>query len=129
MLGGIGIVNVGFATRRSGLRSLISVGKEIISMVKFALFARLRAKPEKADEVANFLQSAVALANAEAGTIHWFALRFGPTTFGVFDTFAAESGRKAHLEGPIAQALAAKGGELFSEPPSIERIDLIGAKV
>jgi len=98
-------------------------------MVKLALFARLRAKPERAEEVRSFLESAVALANAESGTVHWFALRFGPTTFGVFDTFAAESGRKAHLEGPIAQALAAKGAELFSEPPSIERIDLIGAKV
>jgi quinol monooxygenase YgiN len=98
-------------------------------MVKLALFARLQAKPEKAADVAKFLESAVSLANAESGTVHWFALRFGPTTFGVFDTFDAESGRKAHLEGPIAQALATKGAELFSEPPSIERIELLAAKV
>jgi quinol monooxygenase YgiN len=98
------------------------------AMVKLALFARLQAKPEKADEVAKFLESAVALANVESGTVHWFALRFGPTTFGVFDTFATESGRTAHLEGPIAKALGAKAAELFSAPPSIERIDLLAAK-
>ena len=97
-------------------------------MVKLALFARLQAKPEKADQVAKFLESAVALANAESGTVHWFALKFGPTTFGVFDTFDTEAGRAAHLEGPIAAALAAHGAELFSAPPSIERIDLLGAK-
>jgi quinol monooxygenase YgiN len=98
-------------------------------MVKLALFARLQAKPEKAEEVAKFLESAVALANAEAGTVHWFALRFGPTTFGVFDTFEAESGRKAHLEGPIARALVTHGPELLSAPPSIEQVDLLGAKI
>lgn len=98
-------------------------------MVKLALLARLRSKPEKAEEVAKFLESAVALANAEAGTVHWFALRFGPTSFGVFDTFSDENGRKAHLEGPIAKALGTRGAELFAEPPSIERVDLLGAKV
>jgi quinol monooxygenase YgiN len=98
-------------------------------MVKLALFVRLQARPEKAEDVARFLESGVALANAESGTVHWYALRFGPTTFGVFDTFAAESGRKAHLEGPIAKALMTKGPELFSEPLSIERIDLLGAKI
>src|SRR5689334_17154254 len=98
-------------------------------MVKLALLARLKAKPEKGEEVAKFLQSAVALANAEAGTVHWFALRFGPTSFGVFDTFANEGGRQAHLEGPIAKALGTKGAELFAEPPSIEKVELLGAKV
>jgi quinol monooxygenase YgiN len=97
-------------------------------MVNLALFARLRAKPEKTEEVAAFLASAVALANAESGTIHWFALRFGRDTFGVFDTFASEDGRTAHLQGPIAAALAANASALLSEPPSIERVDLLGAK-
>jgi quinol monooxygenase YgiN len=98
-------------------------------MVKLALLARLSAKPEKAEDVARLLESAVALANAESGTVHWFALRFGPTTFGVFDTFATEAARQAHLDGAIAQALVTKGPELLSEPPSIERVDLLGAKI
>jgi quinol monooxygenase YgiN len=40
-----------------------------------------------------------------------------------------ESGRQAHLDGPIAQALMAKAPELFAEPPMIERIDVLGAKL
>lgn len=98
-------------------------------MVKLALFVRLEARPEKAEDVAAFLSSALPLAEAERDTVQWFALRLGPTTFGVFDTFEAEAGRAAHLEGPIAAALMAKAGELLSRPPSIERVDLLAAKV
>jgi quinol monooxygenase YgiN len=98
-------------------------------MVKFALLARLRAKPGKAGEVQKLLESAVQLANEEAGTVHWFALRFSDEQFGVFDTFKDERGRQAHLEGRIASALMAQAPELLSEPPSIEKVDLLGAKV
>jgi quinol monooxygenase YgiN len=98
-------------------------------MVKLALLARLRAKPERAEEVAKLLESAVALAKEEAGTVHWYALRFGPTEFGVFDTFENEAGRQAHLEGRIARALMTKGKELLADPPSIETVDLLGAKI
>lgn len=97
-------------------------------MVKLALFARLEAKPEKADEVAAFLASALPLAQEEAGTVHWFALRLGPTTFCIFDTFEGEAGRTAHLEGPIAAALMARASELLRQPPSIEKVDLLAAK-
>ncbi len=98
-------------------------------MVKLALFARLEARPEKADEVAAFLASALPLAQAEPGTVQWFALRLGPTTFGIFDTFETEAARTAHLEGPIAAALMAKASELLSQPPSIEKVELLAAKV
>lgn len=98
-------------------------------MVKLALLARLEAKPEKAEAVASFLKSAIDLANKEAGTVHWFALRFGPTSFGVFDTFNDEAGRTAHLQGPIAQALGTHGAELFSQAPSIEKVELLVSKV
>ena len=59
----------------------------------------------------------------------WFAVRFGPTTFGIFDAFADEAGRTAHLEGPIAAALMAKAEELLAQAPTIERHDVIGAKL
>src|SRR5262245_60509603 len=98
-------------------------------MVKLALLARLEAKPEKAEEVAKFLESAVAMANAEGNTVHWFALRFDKTSFGVFDTFETEAGRKAHLEGEIAKVLITHGAELLSKPMSIERVELLGAKL
>jgi quinol monooxygenase YgiN len=98
-------------------------------MLKYALFARLEAKPGKEEEVARFLQTGLELSMREAGTPVWFALKLGPSTFGVFDAFADEAGRQAHLTGAIAQALMAQAPVLFSKPPSIERIDVLGAKV
>ena|ERR1700690_2533466 len=98
-------------------------------MVKVALFVRMEAKPGKEAEVEQFLQGGLALVQAEPGTIAWFAIRMGPSTFGIFDTFADEAGRQAHLSGQVAAALMAKAGELFSQPPKIEKIDLIAAKL
>jgi quinol monooxygenase YgiN len=98
-------------------------------MFTVALFARLEAKPGKENELAKFLQAGLALANQEVTTPIWFALRFGPTTFGIFDAFADESGRQAHLNGPIAKALMAQASELLSKPPIIERVDVLGAKL
>ena len=93
-----------------------------------ALLARLEAKPGKEAAVQDFLISALALANQEARTVVWFALKLGPSTFGVFDAFADDAGRQAHLTGPIAQALMAKAPELFARPPSIEPIEVLGLK-
>jgi quinol monooxygenase YgiN len=98
-------------------------------MYTLALFARLEAKAGKENDVAKFLETGLALANQEATTPIWFALRLGPTTFGVFDAFTDESGRQAHLNGPIAKALMAKAPELFSKPPAIEPIEVLGAKL
>jgi len=98
-------------------------------MVKYALFARLEAKPGKEDEVASFLQAGLQLANQEERTPLWFALRLGPRTFGIFDAFRDEAGREAHLAGPIAKALMAKAPDLLAKPPSIDRLDILGAKL
>jgi quinol monooxygenase YgiN len=98
-------------------------------MVKYALFVRLEAKPGKEADVAKFLQTGLELSMRETQTPVWFALKLGPSTFGVFDAFADETGRQAHLSGAIAQALMAKAPELFSKAPSIERIDVLGAKL
>ena len=98
-------------------------------MVKLALFVRLEAKPGQEAAVADFLAGALPLANAESGTTAWFALKFGPSTFGVFDAFQDEAGRAAHLNGPIAAALMANAASLLSEAPKIERVDLLAAKL
>jgi quinol monooxygenase YgiN len=98
-------------------------------MFTMALFARLEVKAGRENEVAKFLETGLALANQEVTTPVWFALRLGPTTFGVFDAFTDESGRQAHLNGPIAKALMAQAPELFSKPPVIERIEVLGAKL
>ena len=95
---------------------------------KVALFVRLEAKPGKENEVARFLEAGLAMAKEEPTTPLWFALRLGPTTFGVFDAFADENGRQTHLNGPIAKALMAKAPELFAKPPAIEPLEVLGSK-
>jgi quinol monooxygenase YgiN len=103
--------------------------KRRIEMLKLGLFARLEAKPGKEDEVAAFLQQGLQLANGEATTPLWFALRLGPTTFAIFDAFRDEAGRQAHLSGPIAQALMASAPNLLATPPVIEPLEVLGAKL
>ena len=94
-----------------------------------ALLARLEAKPGKESAVQDLLVSALALANQEQGTTVWFALKLGPSTFGIFDAFADEAGRQAHLNGAIAKALMAKAPELLSKPPQIDPVDVLAAKL
>ena len=98
-------------------------------MTKVALFVRLHAKAGKEAELEKFLAGALPLAQGEAKTPVWFALKFGKGEFGIFDAFADESGRKAHLSGPIAAALMARAGELLAQPPKIEQVDLLASKV
>lgn len=98
-------------------------------MVKLGILARLVAKAGKENELAAFLSSALPLAQQEAKTVVWFAIRLSEREFGIFDAFADESGRSAHLEGPIAAALMAKADELLSEPPQIDKVDLLAAKL
>jgi len=97
--------------------------------MKLALFARLDATPGKENDVAEFLRQGLALANQEATTLMWFALRLGPTTFAIFDAFGDEAGRQRHLNGPIAQALMAQAAALFTVPPAIEPLEVLGAKL
>jgi quinol monooxygenase YgiN len=98
-------------------------------MSKVALYVPLEAKPGKENEVANFLKSALPLVNAEGGTVTWFAIQNGPSSFAIFDTFDNEAGREAHLNGKVAAALMAKAGELLAKPPTIHKIDILADKL
>jgi quinol monooxygenase YgiN len=98
-------------------------------MLKHGLFVRLEAKPGKEEDVAAFLQQGLQLANQEATTPLWFALRLGKSTFAIFDAFRDEAGRQAHLDGPIAKALMAQAPQLLAAPPVIERLDILGEKL
>src|ERR1700727_3756342 len=98
-------------------------------MVKVGLLVQLHAKAGKESVVAKFLTDALALANQEAGTLVWFALQTGSSTFAIFDAFTDEAGRKTHLAGPIAAALMANASELLSQPPQIGQVDVLAAKV
>ena len=98
-------------------------------MITVGILVRLEAKPGKELELAAFLMKGLELANQEATTPLWFALRLGGGCFAIFDAFADESGRQAHLTGPIAKALMAQAPHLLAEPPSIQQLDVIGAKL
>jgi quinol monooxygenase YgiN len=100
-------------------------------MTKYALYVPLKAKPGKEDDVAAFLRSALPLVNEEPGTISWFAIQEGPSSFAIFDTFDDESGRDAHLNGKVAAALMekVKAGDLFAEAPTILKIGILADKL
>ena len=98
-------------------------------MVKVALLVRLEAKPGKEADVENFLRGGLTVVQQEPATTAWFALRLGPSTFGIFDAFPDEAGRQAHLTGQVAAALMAKAAERFSQPPVIEKVDVLAAKL
>lgn len=98
-------------------------------MVNVALFVRLEAKPGKEKEVEDFLRSGLSLVEKEPATKAWFGVRLGPSTFAIFDAFPDEAGRQAHLSGAVAAALKEKSSELFSQPPSIEKADVLAAKL
>ncbi|MGF1430447.1 putative quinol monooxygenase [Kitasatospora sp. LaBMicrA B282] len=95
---------------------------------KLGLLVRLEAKPEHADELHDLLVGALPLAQQETGTLTWYVLRLGPTTFGIFDTFADEPARQAHLDGKIAAALLAEAPRLLAVEPEILRVDVLAAK-
>ena len=97
-------------------------------MVKKALSVKLVAKPGKEADVEAFLNGGLALANEEPLTVTWYAIKFDDSTFGVFDTFEADEGRDAHLNGKIAEALMANASELLAEPPEIKKVDILAAK-
>ena len=94
-----------------------------------ALFVRLEAKPGREAEVENLLRSGLPLVTEEPETTSWYGMRLGDSTFGIFDTFADDSGRQAHLSGRVAQTLQERSGDLLAQPPVIERIDLLACKL
>lgn len=98
-------------------------------MVKVGLLVRLVAKPGKEQVVADFLAGALPLAEAEPETVTWFALRISNNEFAIYDAFPSDAGRQAHLNGPIAAALMANASELLSEPPRIERVEVLASKL
>ncbi|HET9110366.1 MAG TPA: antibiotic biosynthesis monooxygenase [Ktedonobacterales bacterium] len=93
------------------------------------LLVRLEAKPGKEAEVEAFLKGALPVVQQESATTAWFAIRFGPSTFGIYDVFPDDAGRQAHLSGQVAAALMGRASELFAQPPAIEQIDILADKL
>jgi quinol monooxygenase YgiN len=98
-------------------------------MTTAGLLVRMEARAGKEDDVASFLEGALPLVQAEPDTTAWFAIRLGPSTFGIFDAFPSDSGRQAHLNGQVAAALMERASELFSQPPVIDQVDVLADKL
>jgi quinol monooxygenase YgiN len=94
-------------------------------MEAMGLLVTLEARPGKEADAEAFLRSGQPLALDEKGTLKWYAFRLGPRKFGIFDTFANEAGRSAHLTGEIAKALGARASELFAASPQVEKVEIL----
>jgi quinol monooxygenase YgiN len=113
----------------AGLKCLIDSKERKSIMVNVALFVRLEAKPGKEAAVAEFLRGALPLVEKEPATNPWFAVQMGPSSFAIFDAFPDDAGRETHLNGPVGAALKEKASELFAQPPMIEKLNVLAAKV
>jgi quinol monooxygenase YgiN len=98
-------------------------------MTNLALYVQLEAKPGMEKEVAKFLSGARRMVEGEPETTAWFAMKMGPRSFGIFDAFANEQGREAHLQGKVAKELMAKAPQLFEKAPEIHRIEILADKL
>jgi len=98
-------------------------------LLNTGLLVRLEAKPGKELAVENFLRAGLAMAKDEGTTPIWFALKIGPSTFGIFDAFADDAGRQAHLTGKIAKALMANAADWLAKDPQIEPVEVLEAKL
>jgi quinol monooxygenase YgiN len=98
-------------------------------MVKLGLLVKLEAKPGKEADVDAFLRGGLSIVQEESATTAWFAIRLGPSTFGIFDVFPDEAGRQAHLSGRVAAALMEKASDLLAQPPVIDKVDVLAAKL
>jgi quinol monooxygenase YgiN len=104
------------------------MGRRNTAMALLSIWAQLEAKPGKEKEVEEFLKSAQPLAEREPGTLTWYAVKLGPGKYGIFDTFADENGRNAHLNGEIAKALFAKAKDLLAKAPQIDKPEILASK-
>ena len=93
-----------------------------------AFVAKITAASGSEHELAELLTGAVELANAEEGTVVWFAVRTSPDTFWIFDAFANEDDRQAHASGQIVAALS-ENARLLGAEPEIMPADILASKL
>ena len=96
--------------------------------VTLGIVALLEAKAGKGSELADFLKEARELAIAEEGTASWYAFKISDTSYGIFDTFATDGARTAHINGQIPAALAKVTVDLLASDPDIRPVDILAVK-
>jgi quinol monooxygenase YgiN len=99
------------------------------AMLAHGLLARMKAQWNKLDETEQLLNSALLQVQAEHATALWFALDFGRGEYGIFDVFASDEGRQAHLRGPVATALVGRAPHLLDKPPDFDAVDILASKM
>lgn len=92
------------------------------------LLVRIEANAGREADVEAFLDGGLELVMEEPATTAWFAIKLGPSTYGIFDVFPDDDGRDAHLNGKVAAALMENAGELYG-PPTLEKLDVLAAKL
>jgi hypothetical protein len=103
--------------------------KDTVPMtVTLGILALLEAKAGKGDELAAFLKAGRDLAVAEEGTVTWYAFKISDTSYGIFDTFATDDARTAHINGQIPAALAQVSADLLAREPDIQPVNLVAVK-
>jgi len=96
--------------------------------LQLGVLALLEAKPDKAAELEEFLIGGKTLVELEPGTRTWYAFRLDETHFGIFDTFADEDARQAHLNGAVPAALGQEGPRLLAKDPELRTVDLLAVR-
>jgi quinol monooxygenase YgiN len=96
--------------------------------VTLGILALLEAKPGKGEQLAAFLKAGRDLAVAEEGTVTWYAFKINDTSYGIFDTFATDDARTAHINGQIPAALAEVSADLLAREPDIQPVSLVAVK-
>lgn len=94
-----------------------------------ALFVGIEADPGKEAEVATFLRGALGPIQEEPDTRDWYALRFGPQHFAIFDTFPGNAARLKHLFGEVGRALVVRTFTLLDGMPDIRPAEVLAARL
>ena len=113
------------APRTTPIEILGSKMPKVLENVTKGLVLRFKAKPGKEAEVAQFLRDAKTYADAEPGTLAWFANQYDETHFGIFDVFADNAARFAHLTGHIPRELAKNAFTLLGGMPEMHLVDVM----
>jgi hypothetical protein len=96
--------------------------------VTLGILAMLEARPGKGDELGAFLRAGRDLAVAEEGTVTWYAFKISGTSYGIFDTFATDDARTAHINGQIPVAPANVSADLLASAPDIRLVEVVAVK-
>ena len=99
-----------------------------VARATVGLYVPIETRLGQGRDFGEFLLEAKTLADAEAGTLAWYALRMGPNSFAIIDFFEGEAGRTAHLQGAVAAGLQRQVGRYLDAMPEIRRLEVLASK-